>query len=204
MFTGIIESLGKIVRLGKSKSNLELYIESPLSAELHLDQSVSHDGVCLTVDQLGQGWHRCTLIRETLNLTHFEDRRAGDWINMERAMKMDSRLEGHLVQGHIDTSVSCQKILDQDGSWVYEFNLPMVFKSMVIHKGSITINGVSLTVSALKEDAFQVSIIPYTFHHTNFQSIQTGDRVNVEFDLLGKYIYRHLEVYPLSGLAVKF
>lgn len=200
MFTGIIEARGKIIKLGKSKSNLELYIGSPLTAELHIDQSVSHDGVCLTIDQLGPDWHRCTLIHETLNITNFNDRLPGDFVNLERAMKIDSRLEGHLVQGHADASALCRNIEERDGSWVFEFELSPVFYSLVVQKGSITVNGVSLTISAVLPSAFQVSIIPYTFHHTNFQSIKIGDRVNIEFDVLGKYIHRQLEIYKLQGL----
>jgi len=199
MFTGIIESLGKIINLGTSKTNLELFIESPLTPHLHIDQSLSHDGVCLTIDQVGPDWHRCTLIRETLNATNFAARKQGDLVNLERAMKLDSRLEGHMVQGHADIALLCQNIFDQDGSWVFEFDLPPAFSPMVIQKGSITVNGVSLTISSVLSTTFQVSIIPYTFHHTNFQSIQIGDKVNIEFDLLGKYIQRHLEVNKDQG-----
>jgi riboflavin synthase len=204
MFTGIIEAQGKILKLGRSRTNLEIYIESPLTPYLHIDQSVSHDGVCLTIDELGPEWHRCTLIGETLNITNFEDRREGDLINLERALKMDSRWDGHIVQGHIDAAVTCQEIMDKEGSWVYQFELPSSFSGLVIKKGSITVNGVSLTISELMDEAFQVSIIPYTYQHTNFRTIRPGDRANIEFDLLGKYLQRQLEVYKISGLSVKF
>jgi riboflavin synthase len=200
MFTGIIEAQGKILKLGKSRTNLEIYIGSPLTPDLHIDQSVSHDGVCLTVDELGPDWHRCTLVSETLNITNFQDRQEGEPINLERSLKMDSRWEGHIVQGHIDAAVTCQEIMDKDGSWVYQFELPSAFSGLVIKKGSIAVNGVSLTVSELMADAFQVSIIPYTYQHTNFRVIRPGTRVNIEFDLLGKYLQRQLEVYKTQGL----
>jgi len=199
MFTGIIEAPGRIIKINNSRSNLELYIESPLTPQLHIDQSVSHDGACLTIDELGPDWHRCTRVRETLNITHFEDRREGDMINLERAVRIDSRWEGHMVQGHIDVNVPCMSVFDQDGSWVYQFELPDAYSTLVIKKGSICVNGVSLTISALNEGAFQVTIIPYTYLHTNFRTIQPGDRVNIEFDLIAKYLDRQLEAYKVQG-----
>ncbi|MDZ4708452.1 MAG: riboflavin synthase [Saprospiraceae bacterium] len=199
MFTGIIEASGRIIKIKNSLSNLELYIESPLTPQLRIDQSLSHDGACLTIDELGPDWHRCTLVRETLHITNFEDRHEGDIINLERAVKIDSRWEGHMVQGHIDAAVSCKRVIDQDGSWVYEFELPDAYSTLAIKKGSISVNGVSLTISDLKYGAFQVSIIPYTYLHTNFRTIQPGDRVNIEFDLIAKYLDRQLEVHKVHG-----
>lgn len=200
MFTGIIEASGRIVSLRPDKSNLQIFVESPISNELKIDQSVAHDGVCLTVDELGPGWHRCTLVRETLDKTHFPDVRPGDRINLERSIRFDSRMDGHFVQGHTDTTLTCLAGSDRNGSWVFEFALPSVFKSLVIPKGSIALNGVSLTISTLKADSFEVSVIPYTFEHTNFQLIRAGHRVNTEFDLLGKYIKRSLELQGGQGL----
>lgn len=200
MFTGIIESQGKIIRLEHSKSNIELFIESPLRSDLHIDQSLAHDGVCLTVDQLGPDWHRCTVIHETLTKTNLGTRKPGDLINLERAMKFDSRLEGHIVQGHTDVPAQCVNVLDQQGSWVFEFALPQEFNSMIILKGSIAINGVSLTVSGLTTDTFQVSIIPYTYSNTNFQFIKKGDLVNIELDMIGKYIQRRIDLNLPQGL----
>lgn len=200
MFTGIIEASGKIVSLRPDKSNLQIFVESSISDELKIDQSVAHDGVCLTIDELGSGWHRCTLVRETLDKTHFPDARPGDRINLERSIRFDSRMDGHFVQGHADTTLICLACSDLNGSWVFEFALPDAFKSLVIPKGSISLNGVSLTISALNEDSFEVSIIPYTFEHTNFQLIRAGNRVNAEFDLLGKYIKRSLELQGGHGL----
>lgn len=200
MFTGIIEASGKIVGLRPDKSNIQVFVESPISNELKIDQSVAHDGVCLTVDELGPGWHRCTLIRETLDKTHFSDARQGEQINLERSIRFDSRMDGHFVQGHTDTTLTCLARSDRRGSWVFEFTLPSPFKSLVIPKGSIALNGVSLTISGLLNDSFEVSIIPYTYEHTNFQFIHAGRRVNAEFDLLGKYIQRSLELRSSQGL----
>ncbi len=200
MFTGIIESSGRIIRLRPDKSNLQIFVESSISNELKVDQSVAHDGVCLTIDELGPDWHRCTLIRETLEKTHFSGTKKGDRINLERSIRFDSRIDGHFVQGHTDTTLACLASSERNGSWVFEFELPSVFKALVIPKGSIALNGVSLTISALKADRFEVSIIPYTFEHTNFQLIRPGNRVNAEFDLLGKYIQRSLELQGSQGL----
>lgn len=190
MFTGIVETTGTIKEILVDQTNLELYIDSPISNELKVDQSVSHNGVCLTVVEIGNSWHRCTLIKETLDKTNFSALNKGDAVNLERCLKNNSRIDGHFVQGHIDTTSKITSIVSQHGSWTYTIELGPAFKAFVVSKGSICINGVSLTISSLMEDHFQVSIIPYTFDHTNLKSLSAGDLVNIEFDIFGKYVHR--------------
>lgn len=197
MFTGIIETLGEVVDIHTVQKNVEIYISSIFSTDLKIDQSIAHNGVCLTVDQTAPSWHRCTLIAETLDKSNFNNLQKGDLVNLERSVIIGSRLDGHFVQGHVDTTTTCLEINDSDGSWVYKFSLPSTSSQLVVPKGSITINGVSLTISDLKEAYFEVSIIPYTFHHTNFHKLRPGDLVNIEFDILGKYIHR---IWTISGL----
>ena len=193
MFTGIIETKGKVINKIANQSNLELYIRSSITQELKIDQSIAHNGVCLTVDQLGDDWHRCTLIQETLDKTNFKSIKIGDEINLERSLKTDSRIDGHFVQGHVDCTVYCDQVKDLQGSWTYSFSIPYEYQALIVHKGSICINGVSLTISGISKSNLNVSIIPYTYHHTNFDQIKIGSEVNIEFDILGKYIKRMLE-----------
>jgi riboflavin synthase len=190
MFTGIIESKGIVSKISGSQTNLEFYIHSNFTTELKIDQSIAHNGVCLTIDALGEDWHRCTLIEETLNRSNFRSVQVGDVLNLERSILANSRMDGHFVQGHVDCVSRCITLKDMHGSWEYSFEIPEKFKPLIVYKGSICINGVSLTVSGLEESSFTVSIIPYTYHNTNFNTITAGDEVNIEFDILGKYIQR--------------
>ncbi len=190
MFTGIIEQIGIIRHIDLVLSNKEIYIQSSLAPELQIDQSIAHNGVCLTVETVGHDWHRCTVIAETLSLTTFSDAQIGDQINLERCIQAHSRLDGHFVQGHVDHTAKCISVVELNGSWTYRFEFPWVNRNLIVSKGSICIHGVSLTVSGLAGDYFEVSIIPYTFHHTNFKFIRPGSSVNIEYDILGKYIQR--------------
>lgn len=193
MFTGIIESLGKIRTVGSNGTNKVFWIESPISGELKVDQSVSHNGVCLTVEEIADNAHRVTAIRETLDKTNLASWKAGDLVNLERCLAMNGRLDGHIVQGHVDTTAICLEKKDLDGSWQYKFEFPKGFSHLVIEKGSISINGASLTIFNVKKRKFDVAIIPYTYEHTNIQSVVPGTQVNIEFDLIGKYVSRLLQ-----------
>jgi len=190
MFTGIIESLGKVKAASSRGTNRTFWIESAISGELKVDQSVSHNGVCLTVEELQEGAHRVTAIEETLQKTNLESWQPGNLVNLERCMIMNGRLDGHIVQGHVDTTAVCTERRDLNGSWEYRFEFPKKFAHLVIEKGSICLNGISLTIFNVKKSRFDVAIIPYTFEHTNIQSIQPGSLVNIEFDLIGKYVSR--------------
>lgn len=190
MFTGIIESLGKVIETSSKGSNHTYFIESSISNELKADQSVSHNGVCLTVEETGPGWHRVTAIEETLKKTNLDNWKKDTLVNLERCIKLDSRLDGHLVQGHVDTTGVCIKKEATNGSWEFEFEFPKKFSALIIEKGSICVNGISLTAFKVKAKRFRIAIIPYTFDHTNMQSLQKGDGVNLEFDMVGKYILR--------------
>ena len=195
MFTGIIESLGKLTDIEKDGTNVHFTIASNISEELKIDQSVSHDGVCLTVVALSPGKHRVTAIEETLIRSKLGDWKIGSTINLERAMVSGARLDGHMVQGHVDTTGTCTKVEELDGSWYYHFQYELKPEYLLVDKGSICINGVSLTVVSPVEGTFSVAIIPYTHEHTNFGSLKEGDHVNLEFDIIGKYIARHLAHY---------
>jgi len=192
MFTGIIEDIGTITEIVIDGTNKTFIVESNISNELSVDQSVSHDGVCLTIEECDNKSHRVTLIKESLDRSVFGSYAVGDEVNLERCIRLSDRLDGHMVQGHIDASVRCLSKVDKDGSWVFKFELPQSFKSLIVMKGSICLHGISLTVSALHDDSFEVSIIPYTYDHTNLRNISTGDYIHVEFDILGKYVQRHL------------
>ncbi|MBN8718127.1 MAG: riboflavin synthase [Sediminibacterium magnilacihabitans] len=194
MFTGIIESTGKIVSIEKKGSNVSFWVGSPLSGELKIDQSVSHDGVCLTVDELKDGMHRVTAIEETLKKTNLGSWAAGSEINLERCMVMNGRLDGHIVQGHADCTAICQERKELDGSWEFIFQFPPEFAHLVIEKGSIAVNGTSLTCFNVNRDHFTVAIIPYTFEHTSIKHVQAGTAVNIEFDILGKYVQRWMSL----------
>ncbi len=190
MFTGIIEEVGVVTHLEKELGNLHMTLESALSKELKIDQSVSHNGVCLTVVDKDDASYVVTAIQETLLKTNIGNLAVGDMINLERAMKMGARLDGHIVQGHVDTTASCTSIVEQQGSWLFSFEYDANPEHITIEKGSITVNGVSLTVVNSKEHSFSVAIIPYTYEHTQFKTLQEGDKVNLEFDVIGKYVAR--------------
>lgn len=194
MFTGIIETVGKIKHLTKEKENLHIIIESEISSELKVDQSVSHDGVCLTVVKVFDNSYEVTAIQETLDKTNLKFYKEGAKVNLERAMKLGARLDGHIVQGHVDCVAACVERTEAEGSWMYKFEYDHPdFRT--VEKGSITVNGVSLTVVDSKEKSFRVAIIPYTFNHTNFQDIKKGTVVNLEFDIIGKYVANLMTPY---------
>jgi riboflavin synthase len=194
MFTGIIEAVGEIAQLTPEGENLHIEINSPLAQELKIDQSVSHNGVCLTVIAVGEKSYVVTAIRETLNKTNLKTLKKGSQVNLERALKLGDRLDGHIVQGHVDVTAICTNIVDENGSWLFTFEYNHVEFSTV-EKGSITVNGVSLTVVDSKEGVFSVAIIPYTFEHTNFKEIKIGSEVNLEFDVIGKYVKNLMKPY---------
>ena len=196
MFSGIVEEAAPIVALRKENGNLHLTLKCSLTDELKIDQSVAHNGVCLTVVSLpGDGTYTVTAIQETLDRSNLGELKTGDSVNLERSMKFDGRLDGHIVQGHVDTTAICTDLTEADGSWYYtfkyDFNSELAKKGYVtVEKGSITVNGVSLTVCDSEKDSFRVAIIPYTHDNTNFRDIKPGTKVNLEFDIIGKYIAR--------------
>ncbi|MCM1377790.1 MAG: riboflavin synthase [Clostridium sp.] len=196
MFSGIVEAAAKVVALRSDQDNLHITLSCPFTDELHIDQSVAHNGVCLTVVDLpGDGTYTVTAIRETLLRSNLGDLKVGDLVNLERSMKIDGRLDGHIVQGHVDTTAICEYVEDADGStyfkFRYDFSAELARKGYVtVEKGSVTVNGVSLTVCDSEADSFRVAIIPFTFEHTNFCNIKPGSKVNLEFDIVGKYIAR--------------
>lgn len=194
MFTGIIETIGKVVSVEKSGSNTSFWVSSALSGDLKTDQSVSHDGVCLTVEAVKDGMHRVTAIAETLKKTNLDNWAAGTVVNIERCMILNGRLDGHIVQGHADCTAVCMERKELDGSWEFRFSFPSSFAPLVIEKGSIAVNGTSLTCFNVSLDSFTVAIIPYTFEHTSIQHVKENSTVNIEFDILGKYVQRQLEV----------
>jgi riboflavin synthase len=190
MFTGIIESLGEVKELYETGTNKTFWIESPLSHQFTVDQSVAHDGVCLTVEEVREARHRVTAVLETLEKTTLNGWAIGKAINLEQSLLPSKRLDGHFVQGHVDTTGTCKRSKDRNGSWEFGFRFPKRFSRLVIEKGSISLNGTSLTVFDVKRSSFKVAIIPYTYRHTNFQFLKEGDPVNIEFDMIGKYIER--------------
>jgi riboflavin synthase len=194
MFTGIIEAIGTVAATGHRQGNLELWIESPISSHLKIDQSVSHNGVCLTVVELREGMHRVTAIQETLDKTNLGELRKDDIMNLERCMPANGRFDGHIVQGHVDQTGRCLSVKEEDGSRLFEFQYTPTAQNIIVEKGSICINGISLTAFDAVDDRFKVAIIPYTFEHTNVQSVQPGSMVNLEFDIIGKYIARLLKM----------
>ncbi len=193
MFTGIIEALGRVLSTRKDGNNLELYIESPFTSELKVDQSVAHLGVCLTVTKIDKGGYYVTAIHETLERTNLGLLKTGDLLNLERCMKLQDRVDGHIVQGHVDMVAELSQIEEEKGSWRLTFTLQHPHEGLLTDKGSVTINGVSLTVVNPQSQTFSVAIIPYTWSHTQFQQAQAGDRVNIEFDILGKYVRNMLQ-----------
>lgn len=192
MFTGIIETLGIVEKIVLNQENIDFTIASPISAELKIDQSIAHNGVCLTVVALGNNTHTVTAIAETLNKTNLGALLVGDKLNLERCMQLNGRLDGHIVQGHVDQIGECVAIEDQQGSWLYTFSYDSALGNVTIEKGSITVNGVSLTVVNSQVGQFSVAIIPYTHEHTNFHQLKVGSTVNLEFDVIGKYVKRLL------------
>ena len=199
MFSGIVEEAAKVVNITRDGGNVHLTLTCSFVNELKIDQSVAHNGVCLTVVNLpGDGTYTVTAIQETLDRSNLGDLKVGDLVNLERSMLMNGRLDGHIVQGHVDCTATCQSVEEADGSHYYHFrynvDTEMARKGYVtVEKGSVTVNGVSLTVCNSEADSFRVAIIPYTFEHTNFKNIQPGTRVNLEFDIIGKYLSRLME-----------
>ena len=194
MFTGIIETTGVVKEANKNGSNKTFWIKSAVSAELNIDQSVSHNGVCLTVEEIINGMHRVTAINETLAKTNLNQWQPGTMVNIERCLQMNGRLDGHIVQGHTDTTGVCTDITAKDGSWEYNISINTNFASLIIEKGSIALNGISLTIFNVLDNGFTVAIIPYTYQHTNMQKLAVAERVNIEFDMIGKYVTRMMQL----------
>lgn len=194
MFTGIIEDIGTVSNLKTEQDNLHISIKSKITPELKIDQSVAHNGVCLTVVAINGNEYTVTAIKETLNKTNLGTLQVNDQVNLERAMKLGDRLDGHIVQGHVDQTAVCTNITEEQGSWLFTFKYDTAQNNITIEKGSITVNGTSLTVVNSKKDRFSVAIIPYTYEHTNFHTLKEGSIVNLEFDVLGKYVARLTEL----------
>jgi riboflavin synthase len=195
MFTGIIESMGEIISLTSEGSNVHIEVKSKITHELKIDQSLAHNGVCLTVVEINGNNYIVTAIKETLDKSNIGDLKVGNLVNLERSMKLQERLDGHIVQGHVDQTAICTNILKEKGSAYYTFQYEDTYSNVTIEKGSVTVNGVSLTVVNSKENEFSVAIIPYTVAHTNFKELETGTKVNLEFDVIGKYIKRLTQGY---------
>ena len=190
MFTGIIETLGIIKEIRKEQGNLQITVASDITQELKIDQSVAHNGICLTVVKINQNEYTVTAIQETIDKTAIGSWQVNDVLNLERAMKLGDRLDGHMVQGHVDQTGTCMGITDANGSWVFTFAYDPALSNITIEKGSITVNGTSLTVVNSEKNSFSVAIIPYTYEHTNFHTYSLGTIVNLEFDVIGKYVAR--------------
>ena len=188
MFTGIIETLGKVTQLKREQGNLHISVQSQIANDLKIDQSVSHNGVCLTVVEINHDTHVVTAIDETLQKSNIGNLQVGDLINLERCMQMNGRLDGHIVQGHVDQTAVCIDLQETNGSWVYTFEYDANIGNLTVEKGSVCVNGISLTVVNSKDNSFSVAIIPYTYEHTNLQQVQVGNKVNLEFDIIGKYV----------------
>ncbi|WP_431134001.1 riboflavin synthase [Psychroserpens mesophilus] len=199
MFTGIIEDLGIVTKLENENENLHLTMRSKITHELKIDQSISHNGICLTVVDIDDDTYTVTAIKETLDKTNLSQLKTGDLVNIERAMKLGDRLDGHIVQGHVDQTAVCKHIKNTNGSWVFTFEYDKALNNITIEKGSITVNGVSLTVVDSKTHMFSVAIIPYTYEHTNFNIFTEGTVVNLEFDVVGKYIKRLYDINAISS-----
>lgn len=192
MFTGIIEALGTVQRIEKDQTNVHFFVQSPISHELKIDQSVSHNGVCLTVVAIDGDTHQVTAIEETLQKTTLGTWQTGSIVNLERCTPANGRFDGHIVQGHVDQVATCIAKEDQQGSWLFTFQYDATVGNITVEKGSITVNGISLTVVNSQSDRFSVAIIPYTIEHTNLQEVKVGSTVNLEFDIVGKYIAKLL------------
>ena len=194
MFTGIIEELGTVKKIERNKGNIHLTIDAPFTPELKIDQSIAHNGVCLTVISIKNNEYIVIAIKETLEKTNLGNLIPGDKINLERCMKIGDRLDGHIVQGHVDTTAICNKIETTEGSWIFSFEYTKKsISEMTVEKGSITVNGTSLTVVNSKDSKFSACIIPYTFENTSFKYLKKGDQVNIEFDIIGKYVARMMK-----------
>lgn len=194
MFTGIVETTGTIADIAANGNNIDFFIDAVITKELKVDQSVSHNGVCLTVVAISGDVYRVTAVEETLNKTNLSQWQRGDIINLERSLRVGDRLDGHFVQGHVDATAICIAVEERNGSWLFRFRYPENFRELVIEKGSICLNGVSLTVFDLAGDECSVTIIPYTFEHTNFSKIRVNSVVNIEFDVMGKYLLRSRQI----------
>lgn len=194
MFTGIVETIGKVLLVKSQGTNKSFWVESNISSDFKIDQSVSHSGVCLTVEMTEGNRHKVTAIAETLSKTNLGNWEEGTLVNLERCMQMNGRLDGHLVQGHVDSTATCTKVKNENGSWLYRFSFPDNFAGLVIEKGSICLNGTSLTIFDVTINEFSVAIIPYTYEHTNIKQMQVGHKANIEFDMVGKYIARNLKL----------
>lgn len=194
MFTGIIEELGTVANLKTDQENLDITIRANFTSELKIDQSVAHNGVCLTVVSIENDLYTVTAIKETLDKTNLNDLKVGSIVNLERGMKLGARLDGHIVQGHVDQIATCTQIKEADGSWYFTFEYDPALSNITIEKGSVTVNGVSLTVVNSQKNAFSVAIIPFTYEHTNFNTFNVGTVVNLEFDVIGKYVKRITEL----------
>lgn len=195
MFTGIIENIGEVKAVENEGANRTFTLHCPFTSELKVDQSVAHNGVCLTVTSITGDLYQVTAIDETLQKSNLGQWQSGTWVNLERSMLMNARLDGHIVQGHVDQIATCTSKEEKDGSWIFSFEYTPQKGHVTVEKGSICINGVSLTVFNSKENAFSVAIIPYTFEHTNFKNLQPGEQVNLEFDIIGKYVQRLFKQY---------
>ncbi len=195
MFTGIIENTGLVDQIEIIGSNRTFWISSPLSSELKIDQSVSHNGVCLTVEEVKNERYRVTAIDETLFKTNLGKWKKGTQVNLERCMQMNGRIDGHIVQGHVDATGVCIKTVEKEGSWEFVIQTPVHFRGLMVEKGSISLNGISLTIFNVSDDSFTVAVIPFTFNHTNMQQLKQGDTVNLEFDMIGKYVQKNLMQY---------
>lgn len=192
MFTGIIEALGKIEKIEREGTNVDFIVRSEISGELKIDQSVAHNGVCLTVVELDDNWHRVTAVEETLIKTDLGEWQEGSEINLERCMVANGRFDGHIVQGHVDQVAKCVNRIEKDGSWIFDFEYDPSLGNVTVEKGSICINGVSLTCFNSDDGKFSVTIIPFTMDHTSFKTLKSGDSVNLEFDIIGKYVSKLL------------
>lgn len=198
MFSGIVETVAKIVDLKKDQENLHITLECPFTSELKIDQSIAHNGVCLTVVDINESCYTVTAIKETLLKSNLGGFSIGDKVNLERSMRPDALLDGHIVQGHVDQTARCVSVTEADGSWYYSFEYDASTWNITVEKGSVTVNGVSLTVVNSRQGAFDVAIIPYTYEHTNFHTFKVGSVVNLEFDIIGKYISKLMKAYTAS------
>lgn len=198
MFTGIIESIGRVVETQSSDQSLILWVESSISHALKVDQSVAHNGICLTVEAIDGNRHRVTAVKETINKTTIGNWEKGSTINLERCMILGGRLDGHLVQGHVDGKGKCIHVAEAEGSWIYRFEIDKKFSSLIVEKGSICLNGISLTIFDVSSSEFSVTIIPYTYTHTTIASLLPNQYVNLEFDIIGKYVLRNEELRNLA------
>lgn len=198
MFTGIIETVGVLEEVRENGGNRSFLIRSAITQELKVDQSLAHNGICLTVEKIENDLYQVTAVAETLAKTNAGQWQKGDQVNLERAMTMNARLDGHMVQGHVDTVATCTDIEEMDGSWTFRFSFPEKFRALMIEKGSVCVNGISLTAFEVGDNQFSVAIIPFTWEHTNLNRLQKGQQVNIEFDMIGKYIQRHIQVLQLN------